>query len=180
MAVFLLKIIIETDNGYDFQNLKAVVLSSTNTRIMDINRRLGEIMTTNVITVHLTTTMAVVSDIFEKHNIHHLPVVNKDDIVVGMISKSDYHQLQNSFTLFKQIAAEKTNKALFRSLLTCEVMSKKVVVLSPDDTAIVAAGYFRENLFHALPIVDEEKRILGIVTTYDLINYAFQDNIIMK
>ncbi|WP_020537786.1 CBS domain-containing protein [Lewinella cohaerens] len=141
---------------------------------MDTNRRLGDIMTTNVITVHLTTTMDVVSDIFEKKNIHHLPVVEKDGTVVGMISKSDYYQLQDSFTLFKRAAAERINQAVFRSLLASEVMSKQVAVLNPDDSVLMAAGYFRENLFHAIPIVDENQRILGIVTTYDLLTYAFQ------
>lgn len=142
---------------------------------MDTNRRLGDIMTTNVITVHLTTAMDVVSDIFEKKNIHHLPVVEKDGTVVGMISKSDYYQLQDSFTLFKRAAAERINQAVFRSLLASEVMSKQVAVLNPDDSVLMAAGYFRENLFHAIPIVDENQRILGIVTTYDLLTYAFQD-----
>lgn len=142
---------------------------------MDTNRRLGDIMTANVITVHLTTTMDVVSDIFEKKNIHHLPVVEKDGTVVGMISKSDYYQLQDSFTLFKRAAAERINQAVFRSLLASEVMSKQVAVLNPDDSVLMAAGYFRENLFHAIPIVDKDRRILGIVTTYDLLTYAFQD-----
>ena len=145
---------------------------------MDTNRRLGDIMTTKVITVHLTTAMDVVSDIFEKHNIHHLPVVEKDGKVVGMISKSDYYQLQDSFTLFKRAAAERINRAIFRSLLAGEVMSKQVAVLNPDDTVLMAAGYFRENLFHAIPIVDEGCRIVGIVTTYDLLNYAFKDAVI--
>lgn len=145
---------------------------------MDTNRRLGDIMTTKVITVDRTTAMDVVSDIFEKHNIHHLPVVEKDGTVVGMISKLDYYQLQDSFTLFKRAAAERINQAVFRSLLAGEVMSKQVAVLNPDDSVLMAAGYFRENLFHAIPIVDENRHILGIVTTYDLLNYAFQDAVI--
>jgi len=147
---------------------------------MDTNRRLGDIMTTKVITVHLTTAMDVVSDIFEKHNIHHLPVVEEDGTVVGMISKSDYYQLQDAFTIFKRAAAERINRAVFRSLLVGEVMSKQVAVLNPDDSVLMAAGYFRENLFHALPIVDEDRRILGIVTTYDLLSYAFQDAVIVN
>jgi CBS domain-containing protein len=145
---------------------------------MDTNRRLGDIMTTKVITVDLTTTMDVVSDIFEKHNIHHLPVVEKDGKVAGMISKLDYYQLQDSFTLFKRAAAERINQAVFRSLLAGEVMSKQLAVLNPDDSILMAAGYFRENLFHAIPIVDENRHILGIVTTYDLLTYAFHDAVI--
>ena len=114
---------------------------------MDTNRRLGDIMTTNVITVHLTTTMDVVSDIFEKKNIHHLPVVEKDGTVVGMISKSDYYQLQDSFTLFKRAAAERINQAVFRSLLASEVMSKQVAVLNPDDSVVDGCRIFPRKPF---------------------------------
>lgn len=146
-------------------------------KIMDVNRRLRDIMTTDVITVHLTTTMDRVGDIFEQNNIHHLPITNKDGTLVGIISKSDYYQLQDSFTLFEQVAAKRKNSSLLRSLLAAEVMRKKVVVLSPDDTALMAVGYFRENLFHAIPIVDEQRTILGIVTPYDLLNYAFKETV---
>ena len=60
-----------------------------------------------------------------------------------------------------------------RSLLVKEVMSKQVATLGPEDTLELAAGFFRENMFHALPVVDEDNMLIGIVTTYDLLNYAY-------
>ena len=57
-------------------------------------------------------------------------------------------------------------------------MTSQVARLSPKDSLQTAADYFRENLFHAIPIVDENDRLVGILTTYDLINYAFREEAI--
>ena len=133
----------------------------------------GDIMSTPVVTVGPNDSMDKVQDIFRKNNIHHVPVV-KDGKVVGMISKSDYLRLLHGFTLFKTHKSEEYNDAILRSLLSGEVMTRQVAVLNPEDSLELAAGYFRENLFRALPIVDKDDgNLVGILTTYDMINYAY-------
>jgi CBS domain-containing protein len=148
-------------------------LASPKMNKMNKNVTLGQIMTTPVITMGPDDTMDKVQAIFRKNNIHHIPVV-KDGQVVGMISKSDYLRLLHGFTLFKTHKSEEYNDAVLRSLLIGEVMTRQVAVLNPEDSLEFAAGYFRENLFHAIPIVERQtNRLVGIVTTYDLLNYAF-------
>lgn len=132
----------------------------------------AEIMTENVIVLEPDETMDVVQEIFRKNNIHHLPVV-EDGRVVGMVSYTDYVKLLHGFTLFKTRKSDEYNDAILRSLLVKEVMTKQVATLKPEDTLEMAAGFFRENLFHALPVVDADDMLLGILTTYDLINYAY-------
>lgn len=134
-------------------------------------------MTTRVITVSPEDTMDKVQHIFEHNNIHHIPVV-EDREVVGIISKSDYFKLLHGFTLFKANKSAAYNTAILRSLLAGEVMTKQLATLHPEDTLLMAAGYFKENLFHAIPIVDDKGKLVGILTTYDLINYAFSDTTI--
>lgn len=132
----------------------------------------AEIMTENVIVLEPDETMDVVQEIFRKNNIHHLPVV-ENGRVVGMVSYTDYLKLLHGFTLFKTRKSDEYNDAILRSLLVKEVMTKQVATLKPEDTLEMAAGFFRENLFHALPVVDADDMLLGILTTYDLINYAY-------
>lgn len=139
---------------------------------MDKYMPVSSIMTTNVISVSPNQTMDKVQDIFRKHNIHHLPVTDNGK-VVGIISHSDCLRLQNSFTLFNTESSERYNNAIMHSLLVKEVMVKQVAKLEPTDSVEVAAGFFRENLFHALPVVDKDGQLAGILTTYDLLNYAF-------
>ena len=139
----------------------------------DKTTTVGQIMTTPVITVSPDDTMSKVQDIFRMNNIHHIPVVDKGK-VVGIISKSDYFRLLHGFTLFRTEKSNEYNDAIMRSLLVGEVMTKQVATLNPEDSLEMAAGFFRENLFHALPVVDKGK-LVGIITTFDLITYAFSE-----
>jgi len=142
---------------------------------MDANTAIKDIMTDTVITVQPNDTMDHVQEVFERKTIHHLPVVSPKGKVVGMISKSDYLKLLHGFTLFKAQKSAEYNKAILRSLLVEEVMTKQVATLKADDSLLMAAGYFRENLFHAIPIVDDDHSLIGILSTYDLISFAFRD-----
>lgn len=134
---------------------------------------IGTIMTNHPHTVDPNQAMDKVHALFCKYEIHHIPVVDPTDRVVGMISKTDYYKLQNSFTLFGRKQAQQFNQVVFESILVKEVMTKQLVMLHPGDEIGVAAGIFKENLFHAIPIVDDDKKLVGILSTYDLLNYAF-------
>ena len=83
--------------------------------------------------------------------------------------------LEDHFTLFNNKNSEAMNQAIMRSLLVKDVMTRQVATISPNDTVEFAAGIFRENLFHALPVADSQKNFLGIITPYDLLNYAYAD-----
>jgi acetoin utilization protein AcuB len=139
---------------------------------IDKTTTVAEVMTERVIVVRPEETMDVVQDIFRKNNIHHVPVVDKG-CIVGMVSHADYLKLLHGFTLFKTKKSDEYNDSILRSLLVREVMTKQVATLGPEDSLELAAGFFRENLFHALPVVDEDNILIGIVTTYDLLNYAY-------
>lgn len=148
--------------------------------MFDRNTTIANIMTRDVFFVYPDDTMQRVDEIFKMHNIHHVPVIDREGHVVGIISKADYLKILHGFTLFKTAKSEEYNKAILRSLLASEVMSKQVASLQPDDTVDIAAGYFRENLFHAIPVVDTEKRLVGIVTTFDMLNFAFMEPVLLS
>lgn len=144
----------------------------------DRTTTVGQIMSTPVITVGPDDTMKRVQDIFRMNNIHHLPVAVEGK-VIGILSKSDYLRLLHGFTLFKTEKSTEYNDAIMRSLLVGEVMTKQVATLAPEDTLEMAAGFFRENLFHALPVVSKGK-LVGILTTFDLITFAFSESTVMN
>ncbi|MEM1319698.1 MAG: CBS domain-containing protein [Bacteroidota bacterium] len=139
------------------------------------NPKLKEIMTLNPFTVGPDDSMARVDELFNTHNFHHLPVVNKENEVVGMISKSDYRLLCGRLTLFMRDRERTENLAYFRSLLVEEVMTTPVAKLGEENEASIAVGFFRENLFHAVPVVNKDNKLVGILTPLDLINYAFNE-----
>jgi CBS domain-containing protein len=131
----------------------------------------SEIMTRYLITVTPNTTLDKINALFEQHDFHHLPVVTGERLV-GILSRTDLDRVSSCVDLFHSKANELYNEKLFKSLLAEEVMTPKAVVLAPDDSVGYAAILFARNTFHALPVVVGEK-LVGMVTTFDLINYAF-------
>ena len=133
----------------------------------------SEVMTREVVFVGPDDTMGRVRDLFHEYNIHHLPVV-KDAHVVGMVSKSDYLMLLHGFTLFNTKESRYFNDTVADNMLVGEVMSQPVVFVFTDDTVEVAVGMFRENRFHAMPVLERgSKELRGILTVMDLLNLAF-------
>jgi len=141
--------------------------------MFDLKTPVKEVMTDHVISVEPTAVMTTVAEIFRTHQIHHIPVV-EDGKVIGMISTAELNRLEHHFSLFKSSQAKDINTAIFGSLLAREVMTSKIVMIRESDTVQFAADIFKENLFRALPVVDEEKHLVGILTPYDLMVYAYR------
>jgi CBS domain-containing protein len=60
------------------------------------------------------------------------------------------------------------------NLFTIEhVMAKNIVSVSSETTIKETAEILAKREFHAIPVVDDEK-LVGIVTTTDLINYLLE------
>ncbi len=148
--------------------------------MIDKSLKIEQLMTTEVLFVRPDDTMEEVDKIFRRNSIHHIPVVDTTQKVVGMISRSDYYKILHGFTLFKTEKSASYNQAILRSLLAKEVMVRHVAKLNPEDTVTIAAGFFRENLFHAIPVVDKVGKLVGIITTFDLLNYAFQEPVLLE
>lgn len=131
---------------------------------------IAEIMTKNVFSVSPDQSLDAVQQIFESNRFHHVPVVN-DGVLIGMVSKSDIYLISQGLSM--GVNAESANREIFRTILVEEVMTTKLAKLSPTDRVDVAAEIFSENLFHAIPVVDDDNKLVGMITTYDLIIYAF-------
>ena len=55
-----------------------------------------------------------------------------------------------------------------------DIMTSKLATLEPDDRINVALEIFRTNKFHGLPVA-QNGELLGIVTTFDIIDYLARD-----
>ena len=141
--------------------------------LVSINTPVSEIMTKNVVKVHQMTTMDKVKAIFDNQVFHHIPIIDKDDKLIGIIRNENLTMLCHNMTIFNRVREEKFNEIFLTTVYAQEAMTKYVVTLRPNDSVGFAAGIFRENLFHALPIVDENNEVVGILTTYDLLKYAY-------
>lgn len=123
------------------------------------------IMTTNLVTVNPKDSLWEVKKIFDNHRIHHLPVVRYKGIV-GLISKTDLlHFLKGACN---DNFEEMLNEARLQNYTAEDIMTTGLAKIGPDDHISVAIEIFKENLFHAIPVVEKEE-LVGIITTYDII-----------
>lgn len=132
----------------------------------------GQVMTAEVFFVTPETTMEQVHEIFSMHEFHHLPVVDRGSLV-GMISKSDMLLLSNAFPLDDAARRRERDSELFPRILVKEVMTRQLVRLRPEMSVTVAAGILLENMFHAMPVVDEREDLVGILSWVDLVRLAY-------
>ncbi len=140
-----------------------------------MNTPIKNLMTTDVVTIRPNDLMMVAKEVFDTNSFHHIPVVDEDEQLVGIISRHDYNKMLTTFSVFKNSKADVANRKFMMSMLVKDVMTKQVAKLHPEDPITVALGIFKENLFHALPIVDDENKVVGMLTTFDMLTYAYDE-----
>lgn len=125
------------------------------------------IMTKNVHTVNLSDELADVVQTLKKHKIRHIPVVDGKD-VVGIISRTDINRLTFGSLFENQDGAD---EAILSMLSVSQVMSSNPRLVKATTTIREVAEIFANEEFHALPVTDDQGKLVGIVTTTDIIKY---------
>ena len=138
---------------------------------MNLLAPIATIMQTDLITISQEETLFAVGQLFDTYSIHHLPVVDGRSLI-GIVSKSDY-------LFFRQFKTIEEDKERLESHRAKEIMTTGLAKLEPTDRINVALKVFKENIFHALPIV-EQGNLVGIVSTYDFIKHLDEDDAITE
>lgn len=128
------------------------------------------IMTKDVITLNTSDSLETAERLFKKYHIRHIPVVI-DDKIKGMLSYTDLLRISFADAVFED---EETIDSVVYNMFTIEqVMAKSLVNVTSSTSIKEVAEILSIKEFHALPVVDNHK-LVGIVTTTDLINYLIK------
>ncbi len=114
-------------------------------------------MTKDVVTLNPDSTLGEAREILLSKHIHHIPIVEGKKLV-GMVTSWDI------FKLGKSVAE-------YQSMKVSEIMTKKVATLDPGQHLGAVAEVLTRHLFHAIPIVNDDHELLGIVTSTDIVRY---------
>ena len=143
---------------------------------MNVLAPVKSIMTTKLITVNPKDKLTVVKEIFDTNKIHHIPVVRYKEII-GIISKSDFLHFLRGFNRNEEDRF--VNEARLRVYNAEDIMTTGIAKLTPDDRINVALEIFMENLFHAIPVI-ENGDLVGILTTLDVIRALAGEEVTAK
>lgn len=134
---------------------------------MKRNEPVSKIMTTDVESVHIGMKLSEVRQRLAEKPYHHVPVVSGKKLI-GLISSTDMVRL--SLSLFG--ADQRAVDAMLDANHSIEaVMTKELTTVHVKDTVRDSAEKLADGTFHALPVVDDEGQLEGIVTSTDVIKY---------
>jgi len=121
---------------------------------------ISRIMTVNPVTIGPEESIARARQMLESLDIHHLPVV-EDGVLTGILSSSD----------LLKVHVLRDKPAALDAIRVRQVMEPDPVTLDVFADLIDVATALTSGSFHALPVVEADNVLVGIVTSSDLINH---------
>ncbi|WP_406731347.1 CBS domain-containing protein [Streptomyces sp. NBC_01794] len=141
--------------------------------------KIGSVMTGDVVCVEFGTPFKEVARLLAHHRISGLPVVDDDERVIGVVSGTDLIRDQAGTARSPgpsphprplpdgQDIGDRDVRVGAHS--AGRLMSKPAVTVHAEDTVAVGARMMAQHGVERLPVVDEEDRLVGIVTRRDLL-----------
>lgn len=131
---------------------------------MPYRLKLADIMTRDVITLSEDDSLADARSCMDRGRIRHLPVIRGKKLV-GLVTHRDL--LAASFSVFAEVS-EREQRRLFSQIPVKELMHDAITA-PPHMPVREAAEILLKNKFGCLPVVTEERDLVGIVTEADFL-----------
>ena len=133
--------------------------------------KVKDLMRTNVVTLHVSDTLDVAEDIMKMGRIRHLPVVEANKHVVGMVSQRDLFRASISSVLD---FAHSTEEEWLKNIKVKDVMSDTIISIGSEAGVLEAVEKFMDEKFGCLPVVDDDQVLVGLLTETDCLR-CFHD-----
>lgn len=114
--------------------------------------KVKDVMTRNLVSVPMGTTMRAVQHLMRERSITGVPVVS-DKRLLGIVSMDDIIQALDFGYIERPVE---------------EHMTKNLIVLEDDMPVSFAISYFDRYRYHRFPVLNKDKELVGIVTTRDI------------
>jgi CBS domain-containing protein len=134
-----------------------------------------DVMTSDVVTVRPGTTLKDVATILCQCGISGVPVVDEDGGVIGVVSEGDILFKERGPSQRKRMLARLTDaygideRLKHEAHTAAEAMTAPARTIAPWRPVSAAAAQMLEERVNRLPVVDDEGRLVGIVTRADLV-----------
>jgi len=133
-----------------------------------------DVMTKNVISISKFESVMQVANTLTEKNISGLPVVDKENKVLGIITQADILSMVG-------VSREHTFKDLLKYMLgerlperrmgdhVGDVMTSPALTIRPDANIAEAVRMMDEKRIRRLTVVDEKNTLIGILTRADIL-----------
>jgi CBS domain-containing protein len=142
----------------------------------------ADVMESDVVSVHPETGVKELARLMHERHIGGAPVTDAEGRLVGIVTDGDLIaedtdvQMSPSMDIFGAIVylgsfhkyEERLRKAVGATV--GDVMTRKVHTVHPDDSVRKAATLMRDHKINRVPVVDDEDRLVGLVTRTDIVH----------
>jgi len=134
----------------------------------DTPQKVGQVMTRQVITIKQDDTLEDVEEGMARFRFRHLPVVDDDGKLVGLITHRDVLAY-----LSTPLSSEKTHRdMLIRKLSASRIMHDEVTTVTAQDSLLKAGRLMLEKKIGCVCVVDDAGKLVGILTDTDYVRLA--------
>ncbi|MSP14699.1 MAG: CBS domain-containing protein [Chloroflexi bacterium] len=143
---------------------------------LPVDKSVSSIMAKDVATVSLQTPLRDIVDLLIRRGVKAVPVVDDKRLVLGVITGGDLLISGGlALRLSLQATLPPTEEAAQRAALAnnpltaAEIMSRPVVTIGQAASVAEAAAMMVQQQLKRLPVVDSERRLVGIVSRLDVL-----------
>ncbi|CAN2049828.1 acetoin utilization protein AcuB [Candidatus Magnetomoraceae bacterium gMMP-1] len=126
-------------------------------------------MTEKVISIGLDSDIIEVRNLMTENNIRHLVVADENKHLLGIVTDRDIRSAlpYNIYCDKKYVAKEaEIPEHKIKNIMT---PASKVITITPYDTIQDVLLLMEEKKIGAIPVLDEEKKVIGIISVRDLL-----------
>jgi len=124
-------------------------------------------MTRKVITIDPEAGVLAARDQLQRYKIHTLPVVGPEGTLVGIVTDRDVRSALPT-AILSEAELDRLEERVAQ-LKVKDIMTTQVVTLSPNNTLEDALLLMQQIHVGALPVIDRDRKILGIIAVRDLL-----------
>ena len=124
-----------------------------------------QLMSKQIVSVGLDETLRTIKKIFDNAKFHHLLVVEKG-VLYGVISDRD---LLKAISPHIGTSKETINDTLTLNQKVHQIMTRKLITLPFTANVYDAIHIFNQHSISCIPIVNESKQAVGIVSWRDIL-----------
>ena len=124
-------------------------------------------MTRDVITVDEEATIFDAQELLAENKIRHLPIIDRDRRLVGIVTDRDIRSALPYSSLLEH--CDETEKERIARFKVKDIMTKDPISISPTYTIQDALLLIQNSKVGALPVVDDNHKLTGIISVRDLL-----------
>lgn len=123
--------------------------------------RVRDVMSSNVLTIPFSCTLAEAATLLFERGVSGAPVLGSNGRILGVVSHTDLVNPRHHAAVLDRASAD--------NLAVAEAMTRVVFAVQPDDPLISAIRLMVDEKIHRVLVTDEHGKLAGIVVPMDIL-----------